>query len=81
LSAEKPLVIKKRGLLLDSLSYVHIGVTSLLLVAFILLVVIFALQPHGRIASSLPALRPNGAVSLDEEQGLQPPPGHGGKVP
>ena len=55
MSAEKPLVIKKRGLLLDSLSYVHIGVTSLLLVGFVVLIIIFALQPHGRIASSLPA--------------------------
>jgi len=55
MSAEKPLVIKKRGLLLDSLSYIHIGLTSLLLVGFILLIIVFALQPNGRIASSLPA--------------------------
>jgi flagellar protein FlaJ len=51
----KPIVVRKsRGIILDSLTYIHLGLTTLVLVGFILLMVVFLAWPDGRLASSLP---------------------------
>ena len=67
MSVDKPLVIKKRGLLLDSLYYIYIGLTSLLLIAFILIMMVFGLQPNGRVASTLPGFLRVGATKYYTE--------------
>jgi len=54
-TSKEPIVIKRsRGVLLDSLPYIHIGVSTLLLVGFIgLMIVVFA-WPEGKLTQSLP---------------------------
>ncbi len=51
----KPIVFKRsRGLLRDSLTYIHLGLSSLALIGFIGLLALFILSPNGRLASSMP---------------------------
>lgn len=53
----KPIVYKKsRGILLDSLPYIHLGIGSLLLISFVGIMVIMVLQPDGRVSRMLPSL-------------------------
>ena len=53
----KPLVVKRsRGLFLDSLAYIHLGLTSLMVVGFVALMLIYFMWPDGRIATSLPGI-------------------------
>ncbi len=51
----KPIVIKRsKGLLLDSLLYIHLGLSSLLFVGFICLMMVYLGWPDGRMAGLFP---------------------------
>lgn len=53
----KPVVLKRsRGMLQDSLVYIHLGLSSLALIGFIGLIMLFSLSPDGRLASSMPGI-------------------------
>jgi len=53
----KPIVYKKsRGILLDSLPYLHLGIGALLLICYVGIMVIMVLQPDGRVSRMLPGL-------------------------
>lgn len=54
-ASKQPIVLKRsRGLLLDSLPYIHMGISTLLLAGFVALMILVFAWPDGTLASSLP---------------------------